>query len=223
MHVTLEIKEHVALIQFDDGKKNAFNKDGLEAIVHTLDSIGDQAKAIVLAGRPGAFSAGYDLSTITGDNKEAILAIAQAGGRLATRLYEEPKPLVAACTGHAFTIGVFCLLACDTRIGEPGEYKLAANETAMGMIMPNWSLELLKARINPTRYLQLVAQSRILNPNEAVTAGILDSLAREGKAIEQALAIAKQLAELPAEAYAANKLIVREQALATMRYDLGLD
>lgn len=130
-------------------------------------------------------------------------------------------PIVAACTGHAFTIGAFWLLACDTRIGETGNFKFGFNETAMGMVLPPWAMELLKARINPTLFVPTVTQSRIYDPEGAVQAGILDSLVDAGAAVDMAMQTAAEMAALPAKAYAGNKLVPREAALGIMRADLG--
>ncbi len=222
MDVSTNVSDDIALIQWDDGKKNAMTLDGLAGINDALDEADDKADAVVLAGRPGSFCAGFDLATMTGGDMAAITALGTAGGRMAARLYGESKPLVAACTGHAFTIGAFWLLACDTRIGERGAFKYGFNETAMGMSMPAWGLELLKARINPTQFVPTVTQSRIYDPAGAVRSGILDELVDEGGAIGTALASAAAFAALPAKPYADNKLVVREQALQIMRDDLRI-
>jgi enoyl-CoA hydratase len=132
-----------------------------------------------------------------------------------------PPACTVACTGHAFTIGAFWLLACDTRIGETGDFKFGFNETAMGMVLPPWSMELLKARINPTLFVPTVTQSRIYDPEGAVQAGILDSLVGEGESVAAAMQIAAEFAALPGKAYAGNKLVPRADALEIMRKDLG--
>lgn len=221
MDITLSISDDIALVTLDDGKKNAINLDGLTAINAALDEAEEKAKAIVIAGRPGSFCAGFDLATMTSGDIEAITALGTEGGLLATRLYGIGKPLVAACTGHAFTIGAFWLLACDTRIGENGSFKFGFNETAMGMVLPAWPLELLKARINPTLFIPTVTQARIYDPEGAVQAGILDTLVAEGESVDAALAAAAQFAALPAAAYAGNKLSTRQVSLDIMRKDLG--
>lgn len=86
MQVHLNVHNDVAIVEFDDGKKNAFTLDGLAAINTALDEAEASAKAIVLAGRPSSFCAGFDLATMTGGDREAIAALGQAGGKLATRL-----------------------------------------------------------------------------------------------------------------------------------------
>lgn len=220
MDVTLELTDTIALITLNDGKKNAITLDAIRNINTALDEAEADASAIVLAGRPGSFCAGFDLATMTSGDMEAIRALGLGGGRIAHRLYGIGRPLLAACTGHAFTIGAFWLLACDTRIGERGKFKFGFNETQMGMVLGLWSIELLKARINPMLYLPTVAQAKIYDPDGAVTAGLLDSVVDEGEAISAAMDAAAQLAQLPGKAYAGNKLGVRQAALEIMANDL---
>ncbi len=120
MNVTLDIQDRIALVRLDDGRKNVITRDAVTGIARALNEAEAKADGLVLAGRPGSFCAGFDLAIMTGGDPEAIHALSLGGARLALRLYRFPKPLVAACTGHAFTIGALWLLASDTRIGEEG-------------------------------------------------------------------------------------------------------
>lgn len=221
MQVNFDTSEGVALIALDDGKKNAITLDAAAAILAALEEAEASADAIVLAGRPGAFCAGFDLATMTSGDVAAITELGGAGAKILHRLYGIGKPLVAACTGHAFTIGALWLLACDTRIGEQGPYKYAMTETAMGMVLPDWALEPLKARVSPAHFLPVVTQSATLDPAGAVAAGFLDRLVGEGEARDAALAVAAELAKLPASAYAGNKLVPRQASLDIMTASLG--
>ncbi len=220
MDVQLDITGGIGRIRLDDGKKNAITRDAVADITTALDEAESKADALVLVGRPGSFCAGFDLATMTGGDREAMAALGLGGARIALRLFRHPKPLVAACTGHAFTIGALWLLASDTRIGEDGPFKLAMTETKMGMPLPPWALELLKARIAVNHFVPVVAQSRIYSPVEAVAAGFLDEVVPAGEAESRALEIAGELARLPAAAYAGNKLPVRAPAFEIMERDL---
>ena len=222
MQVRVENRNGVALIQFDDGKKNAITPEAAAAILAGLEEAEASADAIVIAGRPGAFCAGFELATMTSGDVEAIGELTLAGAKILYKLYGTGKPLVAACTGHAFTIGALWLLACDTRIGEQGAYKFSMIETAMGMVMPDWAMEPLKARVNPTRFLPVVTQSVTLDPVGAVDAGFLDRLVPEGEAVDAAVELAAELGKLPGKAYAGNKLVPRQQPLQIMAASLGL-
>ena len=157
-----------------------------------------------------------------GDDVEAIRALALGGGRLALRMYSCGKPLVAACTGHAFTIGCFWLLACDTRIGEDGRFKFSMIETQVGMSFTPWSLTLFEARLSKRHYTAAVVQSKLYDPQGAVDAGFLDELVAEGESTAQSLEVAAALAQLPGSAYAANKLATRQDGIEVMKRDLGL-
>ena len=119
------------------------------------------------------------------------------------------------------TIGALWLLASDTRIGEEGPYKLAMTETKMGVGLPPWALELLRARIATTHFVPVVTHSKVYDPTGAVAAGFLDEVVAEGRAESRALALAAELAKLPANAYAANKLDPRAAAFEIMERDLA--
>ena len=99
----------------------------------------------MLAGRPGAFCAGFDLATMMGGDLDAIRTVAVVGAEIALRLRSCPKPVVAACTGHTFTIGVIWLCASDTRVGARGDFWIAMTETRMGVTLTTWALEPLAA------------------------------------------------------------------------------
>ena len=222
LEISLDITDKIAHIHFDDGKKNSFSLEGIQELTAAFDEAEASAQAIVLSGRPGSFCAGFDLPTMMGDDVEAIRALGLGGGRLALRMYQCGKPLVAACTGHAFTIGCFWLLASDTRIGEDGRYKFSMIETQVGMSFTPWSLTLFEARLSKRHYTAAVVQSKVYDPRGAVDAGFLDELVGEGESTAKALETAAALAEFPAGAYAANKLAIRKEGIEVMKRDLGL-
>ncbi len=220
MDVSIDLQDDVALITMDDGKKNAITHEALADLHVAFDKAEADAKAIVFAGRPGSFCAGFDLATMTGGDMKAAMALGQAGGQLALRLWSMGKPLVAACTGHAFTIGAIWLCSCDTRIGEEGKFKIGMTETKMGMGLGPWSLEPLKARLSRQLWIPSIVQSRVYEAEGAVEAGFLDEVVAEGKAIDRACAIAGDLSKLPGKAYAINKLVTRKESIAIMEGDL---
>lgn len=223
MEVAIDLQDEVALISLDDGKKNAITEPALADLNVAFDKAEADAKAVVLAGRPGSFCAGFDLATMTGTDVKAIMALGHGGGKLALRLWSFPKPLVAACTGHAFTIGAIWLCTCDTRIGEQGAFKIGMTETKMGMGLGPWALEPLKARLSQQLWVPSIVQSRVYGPESAVEAGFLDEVVPAGQAVDKACAVAAELAALPAKAYGINKLSTRQESIAIMRADLPSD
>lgn len=221
MSATVEIADGVALIRMDDGKANAINFDMIAALNAALDSAEANAKAIVLTGREGRFSGGFDLNAFASLGPDGVYQLLDAGAELLLRLYGGPLPVVAACTGHAIAMGVFILHACDTRVGTAGDYKIGANEAITGMNLPVFAMELARDRLSPQHLTRAMIQGFIYNPQSAVEAGYLDLLAEPGEVEAKAVAIASQLAQLPGPAYAWNKKSMRKATLDRVRASIG--
>jgi enoyl-CoA hydratase len=221
MTATVDIQNGIALIRMDDGKANVINLPMIEALNAALDEAESKAKAIVLSGREGRFSGGFDLQALTGSGPEAASNLLDAGARLLVRMYGGPLPLVGACTGHAIAMGVFILHACDTRVGASGAYKIGANETINGMVLPIFALELSRDRLSPLHLTKAVVQAFIYDPEGAVQAGYLDMLTSLETVESKATAIAGMLAQLPGHAYHGNKLAIRGATLERMKAGIG--
>jgi enoyl-CoA hydratase len=212
MSATVTIENDIALIRMDDGKANAINFEMIAALNTALDKAEAEAKAIVLAGRDGRFSGGFDLNAFASLGADGVYKLLDAGAELLLRLYGGPLPVVAACTGHAIAMGVFILNACDTRVGASGEYKIGANEAITGMQLPIFAMELSRDRLSQQHLTRAMVQGFIYGPQGAVEAGYLDMLTD---------AVAGQLAQLPGKAYAWNKKSIRKGTLDRIRASLG--
>jgi enoyl-CoA hydratase len=221
MSATVEITNDIALIRMDDGKANAINFEMIAALNVALDTAEAEAKAIVLAGREGRFSGGFDLNAFASLGADGVYKLLDAGAELLLRLYGGPLPVVAACTGHAIAMGVFILHACDTRVGTSGEYKIGANEAITGMQLPIFAMELARDRLSPTHLTRAMIQGFIYNPQSALEAGYFDMLVELDQVETKAIAVAGQLAQLPGKAYAWNKRAIRKGTLDRIRASIG--
>jgi enoyl-CoA hydratase len=221
MSATVEITNDIALIRMDDGKANAINFEMIDALNAALDTAEADAKAIVLAGREGRFSGGFDLNAFASLGADGVYKLLDAGAELLLRLYGGPLPVVAACTGHAIAMGVFILHACDTRVGTSGEYKIGANEAVTGMQLPIFAMELARDRLSPAHLTRAMIQGFIYNPQGALEAGYFDMLAELDQVEAKAMAVAGQLAQLPGAAYAWNKKSIRKETLDRIRSSIG--
>ncbi|GIU66198.1 crotonase/enoyl-CoA hydratase family protein [Candidatus Phycosocius spiralis] len=221
MSASLTIDHEVAIVRMDDGKANVINLAMIEALHWTLDEAEAKAKAIVLAGREGRFSGGFDLLALTGSGQEAAVQLLVQGGQLLVRLYGSPLPVVAACTGHAIAMGVFLLHACDTRFGAAGPYKIGANETTNGMVLPTFAIELSRDRLNPSHMTKALIQAFIYDPEGAVAAGYIDHVVPLDQVETQAFEHARHLAQLPGHAYHGNKLAIRGATLERIKASLA--
>ena len=117
-----ELKETVALLSFDDGKANAVGHDFLDAMNAGLDRAEKEAQAVVIQGRTGVLSGGFDLKEFK-KGAEASAQLINKGAHTLLRLFSHPQPVVIACCGHAIAAGGFLLLTADNRIGGAGDFK----------------------------------------------------------------------------------------------------
>ena len=171
---------------------------------------------MIILGREGKFSAGFDLEEFK-KGPEASVALVTAGAHMMLRMFTHPQPVIAACTGHAIAAGAFMLLCSDTRIGIDGGFKLGLNETAIGMVLPVFGLELATARLSKRLLQAATVQARLFNPQEAVDAGFLDELVEADALKDRSLELAAQLGQLPVESYSGNKLAIRAPYIERMQ------
>lgn len=200
--------DNIALLHFDDGKANAVSHDFIKEMNDGLDQAQAECDAVVIMGREGKFSAGFDLSEFQ-KGPEATLSLVNAGGKMLNRIFTLDMPVIAASTGHAIAAGCFLLLACDVRIGFEGKFKIGANESALGMALPKFASELVEYRIPRNEIDAAVLQAKMYSPTEAVGAGYLDEIVAPEQLKDRAFEIASQLAAFPGKGYAQNKKILR--------------
>ena len=202
--VTVNLMGPVALVRIDDGKVNAMTPALLDGLWGALDTAETKAGAVVLAGRPGVFCAGLDLNVMRNGGRPAA-DLLHKGTEIFLRLAEFPRPVVAACTGHALAAGAVVLLTCDIRICAEGAYKIGLNEVAIGLPLPELVVALARARLSPRHFTRACNTAQIYSPAEAVDVGFLDQ-AGSADATSEALQVATDLAQrLDADAFAKTR------------------
>jgi enoyl-CoA hydratase len=118
--------------------------------------------------------------------------------------------VVVAVTGHALAAGALLALSCDTRIGGDGPAKIGLNETAIGMGLPHFAIELAIARLSPAHLTRSAVQAEIYDPAGAVEAGYLDRVVAAAECVPTAIAEAARLGQLPGGAYSHTKRAIRQ-------------
>ena len=224
--IATEAGNTVMVVHVDDGKANALSRATIAEIMAALDEAeaDETVGAVVLHGRPGKFSAGFDLSVMGSGDFTAVVTLMCDGGDLVRRIYGLQVPVVAACTGHALAAGAFLLLAADLRVGADVACKIGLNEVAIGIVLPKFAVELARERVPHHELGAATLGARIYDPAGAVAAGYLDRVVPEAELLGTALAEAERLAGLRTGAYALTKLNLRQamiaDQLATVQADL---
>jgi len=212
----------VATITMDDGKVNVLSSAMLGDINAALDRAQADTDVIVLGGRPGVFSAGFDLPVLR-EGGDAAGSMLRAGFDLAERLLSFPAPVVIACSGHAIAMGAFLVLSGDFRVGAAGPYKITANEVAIGLTLPRAAVEICRQRLSPAHFNRATITAEVYAPAQAVEAGFLDQVVDAAELDQAVRSAASQLAQLDLAAHSATKLRARKATLHAVHEAIGLD
>jgi enoyl-CoA hydratase/carnithine racemase len=198
----------VAVLTLDRPEQlNAFTPTMLFEMIDAFDRIDadDAVRAVIVTGRGRAFCAGADLSAGgaafdadaagRGDG-EGVGAPAprDGGGLLTLRIFQSPKPVIAAINGPAVGIGITMTLAMDVR--------LAAEDTRIGFVFArrgivpeaasSWFLPRL---VGVSRALEWCYRGDVFDVAEAHEAGLIRSLHPGGDLLPAARALAVTIAE----------------------------
>lgn len=220
--VTYELEDSIATITMDDGKVNAMSVRMLSELNSALDRAVTDRAVVVLTGRPGTFSAGFDMPVLTAGGTDAHTMVTM-GFASAERILSFPAPVVVACTGHALAMGVFLVLAADYRIGADGAHKIGAIEVAIGLTMPLFGVEICRQRLAPAHFNRAVINAEIYAPAEAVAAGFLDRVVPASDIQDEARRAAAAFTKLNMDVHTATKFRAREHTLKAIRAAIEAD
>ena len=222
--VTTSVEDGLAVVRLDDGKVNALSMEVIGQLLEALDRAQADASAVCVIGNAKALSAGFDLSVMQG-GADGARELVTAGGRLLMRLYGHPQPTVVAVTGHALAAGALLVLACDTRIGAEGPAKIGLNETAIGLPLPVFAVELARDRLSKRYLTRATIEAEIFSPQGALAAGYLDSVSATDECVTTAIDEGRRLSQIDARAYASTKRSLRQatidRVLKTLETDMG--
>ena len=203
MNLTVTEADAYHLIHMDDGKANAVSQEMANDLLAAFAAAATAGKTVVLAGRPGKFSAGFHLGQLA--NHDTAATLLNTGGHLLKAIFTHPRPVVAACTGHALALGALVLLASDYRVGTEGAFSVGLNEVAIGMTMPDNAALLARARLLTTWHHRSVVLGEIFDAATAAQIGFLDELVPGDDVLDRAIEKATQLAALDAKAFDETK------------------
>lgn len=227
--LTVEIDDDVIIANIDDGKANALSHALIDALHGVLDraeagDAGAEMRAVVIAGRPGCFSGGFELAVMRG-GRDGVQRLATAGAELFMRLYGFKLPVIGACTGHSIAAGAIMLMALDTRIGAEGDFKVGMSEVAIGMSLPIFAASLAQDRLSPRFLTAATMQGEVFDPATAVNVGYLDRVVGPDQVVKEAVDVAHRLAKLSTGAHSATKQLIRgttiEHVLKTLSTDMA--
>ncbi len=204
----LNITDHgnIRELRLDRPPVNALNGALLHALAEALRSAFEESEAVVIAGRPGLFSAGLDVPELLELDRDGLRETWQHFMDVLETLACSPMPVAAAITGHSPAGGAVISVFCDYRIMADGEYKFGLNETQVGLVVPHPIRHAMARLAGPHRAERLMVSGALMTPREALTAGLVDELAEDpDAAVEAAVRWCRELLSLPRRAMLGNR------------------
>lgn len=222
--VDLQREKSLALAVLNDGASNIFSAAMIAQLGAMLDAIehDESIKTLVLTGREGCFATGLGLPALAGD-PVAAKELLNASAQLALRLYEFPKPLLIACSGHALGMGAVLLLTADWRTGAEGAFRIGLEAVQAGMTIPQFNAELARDRLSPCYFSRAIINAEVFAPSLAVDAGYLDEVVDDLSVLDFACAQAERLAACNPRIFAATKRRSRAATIKLIRDNLAAD
>lgn len=192
---------------------NALSPELIVALKQAVEAAPqDGARALVLSGAPGRFSAGLDVPLLMTMDRPAIAGLWRDLYALLRALALSPIPIAAAMTGHATAGGTVLPIYCDHRIAAQGDWKLGVNEVQVGLPLPPVVFAGLRRLVSAHQAERLAVGGLLISSDEAARIGLVDELVPLDQVVSRAIEWSRSLLALPVDAMA----ITRRQARADL-------
>ena len=188
---------HVGVVRLNRPKQlNALNLELMELLASALEAFDadDGVRVIVLAGNERAFAAGADIK----DMADATVVDQYKRNQFARweRIKRVRKPIVAAVSGFALGGGCELMMHCDVivasetaRIGQP--------EINIGVMPGAGGTQRLTRAVGKATSMDVILTGRFLTAAEALAGGLVSRVVPVEHYFEEAMKIARLIAEKP--------------------------
>lgn len=205
---------------------NALSQALIRALTEAITGLGqdEAARVIVLTGAGDrAFCAGLDLKEL--GSSPGLLGMVEGDGARPNpvRAIELcPKPVIAAVNGVAITGGFELALACDILVAATTA-RFADTHQRVGVI-PGWGLSQKLSRvIGPSRAKEMAFSGRFITAAQASDWGLVSRAVPSETLMEDVMALASEIAEVPAAFLTGYKRLVDEGYGATFKDAMALE
>ncbi len=187
--------------------RNAVDRPTADALRHAFEDFerDDSLCVAVLQGAGGNFCAGADLAALSDQQRRNQIDAEGVGpGPMGPTRLQLSKPVIAAVTGYAVAGGLELALWCDMRVAE--------QNAVFGVFCRRWGVPLidggtvrLPRLIGQSRAMDMILTGRPVEATEALSFGLANRVAENGKALEVAMEMAQQIAAFPQRCLRADR------------------
>jgi enoyl-CoA hydratase/carnithine racemase len=218
--ITLDRQDGIAHLRLHRPPVNQFDPPLLEGILAAVGTIGAETRALVVSSDvEGCFAAGGDIPWMAGAGLGEQLDFVALCQDTYTAFERIVPPAIVAIDGHCLGGGLELSLCCDIRVVSRAS-SLGLPEANIGLIAGAGGTQRLVRAIGQGVARDMLLTGRRIDGTEALALGLASRLTDPGEATAEALRIARELADGPAEAIAATKRLA--VAASEVTIDAGL-
>jgi enoyl-CoA hydratase len=209
--IDVKIANGIAVVTMAHGKVNALDTEFCDAMASRFSDLRkSDARAIVLTGQGKIFSAGVNLKRLSEGGAEYVRQFLPALHRLFDAVFFHPKPVVAAVNGHAIAGGAVLACCTDRRIMARDSGRIGVTEILVGVPFPALAFEIVRCAVPPRYVPEFTLTGATYASDEALRRGWVDEIAEPEELLEDAIAVAQELAMLSPAAFKQTKMQIRE-------------
>ena len=197
-NILVETHDKVGLIRLNRPKAlNALSDDLMSELGTALLAFDAQEAigCIIVTGSEKAFAAGADISVMAGFDYMDVF-----NGEFITRNWETlrriRKPVIAAVAGYALGGGCELAMMCDFIIAADNA-KFGQPEIKLGIIPGAGGTQRLPRAVSKSKAMDLALTARMMDAQEAERAGLVSRIVPADKLMEEAMAAAVTITEMP--------------------------
>ena len=189
-----EREEAFVVVTLSRPPANAINEKLVTELNEALNSVehDDAVRAVIITGAGDRiFCGGADLgSAFSGGSVDVFIRF---GNSVMRKLERFPKPVIAAVNGHATGGGCEIAMACHFRLLKETA-KMGQTESNLGIIPGYGGTQRLPRLIGRTKALEFLILGTLIPAPECLALGLVNRLSKEGETLNDAKALARQLA-----------------------------
>jgi enoyl-CoA hydratase/carnithine racemase len=195
--VEISTDEHVALLRLNRPEaRNALSPELMEELASELERLDPDpdVRCVVIAGSDKVFAAGADIKAMA--ERSFAEALRHPAASFWRRLAAIKTPMIAAVSGYALGGGCELALACDMIVAAEGA-QFGQPEIDLGIIPGGGGTQRLARVLGKQRAMELVLTGRRFDAEEASRLGLVNKVAAGDAWLEEAMALARAVAEKP--------------------------
>ena len=205
--VQVQVTERVALLKLDDPLANILSEAMVDALALAVERVlGEPSvKVILLTGEGKMFCAGANIRELGAlCDRQTAEAFSRKGQALCDLIETAPKPVIAALNGrYVLGGGAEIAVACHLRLAEECT-QFGNPEVQLGLMVGWGGSQRIPRLVGAAKGLELLLTGERVSARDAASMGLVNRVVADGTVLQEAMALARQMAKLSGPVLAAT-------------------